>query len=249
MWNVHAVMEWKVKQQGTDPPQHPDWWRQSKEDAAREYTSQNHGLSQQPTEQAAGVEMTDLGTATAVSIKPTLPLLLLHHHHNRTLLTPFKPLIQDTQQTDTCFDSYISNFAGQGRQMGYNGLAYAVLVSVYDTPNDNRRVQRLDVIVDRTFKRLKGRRPASWWALSLISLALVWLEIGMAFMISYNVPTVGIGCRSMSYIIYGGLSTLPWIIHLLPGFKHPGVKRRAACYLICLLSTLCLIFITFAAVS
>lgn len=212
MWNVNAVMEWKVKQQAPDPPDYPDWWQQSKEDAARMYTSRNHGLYNGIAE---------------------IPLLESAH---RLAQRP-------------CFDSYISDFVGQGRHIGYNGLAYAVLVSVYDTPNDNRRVERLDFIVDRTFKRLKGRRPASWWVLSLISLAVVWLEIAMAFMLSHNVPTVGIGCRSMSYIIYGGLSTLPWIIHLLPGFKHPGVKRKVACYLICLLSTLCLIVITFATVS
>jgi len=147
------------------------------------------------------------------------------------------------------FDEHISEFVGQGRQIGYNGIAYAVLVSVYDTSNDNRRVQQLDVIVEQTLERLNGHRPGSWWVLSLISLAIVWLEIGMAFMTSYNVPTVGIGCRSMSYLIYGGLSTLPWIIQFLPWFRHPGVKRKAVCHFICLLSTLCLIFVTFAAVS
>jgi hypothetical protein len=147
------------------------------------------------------------------------------------------------------YDEYISKFVGQGREIGYNGLAYAVLVSVYDTSNDKRQIQQLNDIVNRTRKNLDGRRPGSWWILSLISLAIVWLEIGMAFMTSYNVPTVGLGCRSLSYLIYGGLSTLPWILHLLPWFKHPGVKRKGACYLISLLSTLCLIFITFAAVS
>jgi heme O synthase-like polyprenyltransferase len=98
-------------------------------------------------------------------------------------------------------------------------------------------------------ERLNGHRPGSWWVLSLISLAIVWLEIGMAFMTSYTVPTVGIGCRSMSYLIYGGLSTLPWIIQFLPGSRHPGYMRKAVHHFICSLSTLCLIFITFAAVS
>jgi hypothetical protein len=147
------------------------------------------------------------------------------------------------------FDDYISEFVGQGREIGYNGLAYAVLVSVYDTSNDKRQIQQINDIVNQTHKRLNGRCPGSWWILSLISLAIVWLEIVMAFMTSYNVPTVGLGCRSISYLIYGGLSTLPWIIHLLPWFKHPGAKRKGACYLICLLSTLCFTFITFAAVS
>jgi hypothetical protein len=143
----------------------------------------------------------------------------------------------------------ISGFVGQGRQVGYNGLAYAVLVSVYDTSDDTRRIQQLDTIANRTLQRLNGPRPGSWWVLSLISLAIVWLEIGMAFMTSYHVPTIGIGCRSMSYLIYGGLSTLPWIMHLFPCFKDPGIKRKAACLLISVLSTLFLTFISFAAVS
>lgn len=182
VWNVNAVMEWKDKQHGTNPPDKPEWWQPSREAAADKPTS-------------------------------------------------------------------FSEFVGQGRQMGYNGLAYAVLISVYDTSKDNRRIQQLNEIADRTLDRLNGSRPGSWWILSMTSLAIVWLEIGMAFMLSYNVPTVGIGCRSMSYIIYGGLSTLPWIIHLFPGFKNPGVKRKTLCYMICCLSTFCLIFITFAAVS
>jgi hypothetical protein len=72
--------------------------------------------------------------------------------------------------------------------------------------------------------------------LAVISLALVWLEIGL-------------GCRSGSYITYGYLSTLPWFAQLLRGFKRPGLKRKTLCHFICLLSTLCLGLIIFAAVS
>lgn len=146
------------------------------------------------------------------------------------------------------FDHYISDFAGQGRQIGYNGLAYAVLVSVYDTSHDDRQIQKLDTIVAQALSRLEGPRPGSWWVLSVISLAIVWLEIGMAFMTSYNVPTIGIGCRSMSYLIYGGLSSIPWMIQFLPWFRQPGTKRKALCHGFCVLSTFCLLFITFAAV-
>lgn len=148
-----------------------------------------------------------------------------------------------------CFSQDITDFVGQGRQIGYNGLAFAVLVSVYDGSHDGRRVRKLDEIVDNTMRYLDGRRPASWWALSLTSLALVWLEIGMAVMISYNIPTVGVGCRSMSYLIYCGLSTLPWLINVFPWRKPPGLLRKVVCHIFCGLSTLSLVFITFAAVS
>lgn len=152
-----------------------------------------------------------------------------------------------TQQAS--FDRYVSHFIGQGRRIGYNGLAYAVLISIYDNSGDSRLMQKLSTIVDQTTMHLNGPRPRSWWVISLVSLALVWLQIGMALMISYNIPTVGIGCRSASYLIYGVLSSLPWLIHLLPLFDDPGTKRKMLCHFLCFLSTLTLCFITFAAVS
>ncbi|WJG35083.1 uncharacterized protein FOBCDRAFT_199470 [Fusarium oxysporum Fo47] len=73
----------------------------------------------------------------------------------------------------TSFDRCISNFVGQGRQIGYNGLSYAVLNSVYDSYGDSRRMRPLKTIVDQSNICLNRCRPRSWWALSLISLALV----------------------------------------------------------------------------
>lgn len=156
---------------------------------------------------------------------------------------------QGNAQQQVRFDSYISEFVGQGRQVGYNGLAYAVLVSVYGGYENNRRMRSINEIAEETRRRLEGHRPGSWWMLSVISLALIWLEIGMAIMISFNTPTVGLGCRSGSYVVYGCLSTLPWFAQLLRCFKRPGVKGKTLCHFICLFSTLSLGLIIFAAVS
>ena len=71
----------------------------------------------------------------------------------------------------------------------------------------------------------------------------------MAIMISFNIPTVGFGCRSGSYIIYGLLSTLPWFLHLFACFRRQGHIAKMAGHLLCGLSTLCLLFIVFAAVD
>ncbi|KAK4096920.1 hypothetical protein N658DRAFT_562121 [Parathielavia hyrcaniae] len=75
-----------------------------------------------------------------------------------------------------------------------------------------------------------ARRPMPWWIIAFTSLAIVWLQIGMAVMISYNTPTVGIACGSGSYLIYGSLSSLSWFCQLLPPFKRPGVMRKALCH-------------------
>jgi hypothetical protein len=146
------------------------------------------------------------------------------------------------------FDDYIGQFVGQGRETGYNGLAYAVLQSICDEPT-NPHMTKLDEITERIEERLAGPRPPAWWMLAVASLALVWLEIGMALLISVNIPTVGLGCRATSYLIYAGFSSLAWLIHLLPGFARPGTRRKALLHVISGLSMLVLFFIIFAAVS
>jgi hypothetical protein len=40
----------------------------------------------------------------------------------------------------------------------------------------------------------------------------VWVQIGMAGIISYHTPTVGLGCRSLGFFIYGGLTTVTWVM-------------------------------------
>ena len=147
------------------------------------------------------------------------------------------------------FDRFIGGFVGQGRQIGYNGLAYAVISSVYDGHSSDRRMHSTLKIATEASKHLGSTRPGSWWILSLTTLSIVWLEVGMAIMLSYNTPTVGLACRSGSYLIFGVLSTIPWIFQCLSFFKRPGFYRKSLCHFASLLSNISLIFITFAAVS
>ena len=150
------------------------------------------------------------------------------------------------------FDEWVpSDFVGQGRQIGYNGLAYTVVARATAARTDETAPGKLDTIINQTVQtqqHLNDKPPASWWVLSLAALALVWWDIGMAIMISFNIPTVGVGCRSGSYIIYGLLSTLPWFLHLFDCFRRQGHIAKIAGHLLCGLSTLCLLFIVFAAV-
>ncbi|KAJ7449314.1 hypothetical protein FB451DRAFT_756169 [Mycena latifolia] len=47
---------------------------------------------------------------------------------------------------------------------------------------------------------------------SVFALGLTWGTIGAAIMVSYFTPTRGIGCRAGSYVVYGVLSTVIWMM-------------------------------------
>ncbi|KAH8587272.1 hypothetical protein B0O99DRAFT_694636 [Bisporella sp. PMI_857] len=150
------------------------------------------------------------------------------------------------QQSERNSEFPLGEFIGQGREIGFNGLADAVAHGIRNGPRDDSLL-----CAECTEQRLRSR-PGSWWWLSLLSLLIVWLEISMAFMISYNIPTVGVGCRSGSYLIYGCLSTIPWLINALPSSGNPGNPskwRKRVTMGFCMLSTLWLLFILFAAFS
>jgi hypothetical protein len=156
----------------------------------------------------------------------------------------------------------LGDFIGQGREIGFNGLADAFAhgmrkdlagvdaPSTRDGPEGHHLLyaERLNV-ANFTGKRLESR-PRAYWACALLSLILVWWEISMALMLSCSIPTVGVGCRAGSYLCYGVLSTIPWAINAFPS-RNPGNPnrwRKGFSLFFCVFSTLCLFFILFAAV-
>ncbi|KAG2142507.1 hypothetical protein BD769DRAFT_1598929 [Suillus cothurnatus] len=50
---------------------------------------------------------------------------------------------------------------------------------------------------------------------SCVSLALQWGTVGGAIIIEWFTPTTGMGCRSLSYFIYGAVSTIIWMMFLI----------------------------------
>jgi len=70
---------------------------------------------------------------------------------------------------------------------------------------------------------LPGGERRSHWApgvftrmavASCAALVLQWGTVGAAVIVAYFTPTTKIGCRSMSYLIYGAFSTLIWMLLL-----------------------------------
>lgn len=222
LWNVDAVQRWATSQSQAQDAGEIDWWSQEKENECKSFTK---FVCQQQARQAddQGSESTERQSGAASYILEYIE-----------------------QPEGALFDHDILEFVGQGREIGYRGLAHAVLLSVYDSHSDDRQMRPPDEIAKQAGRKLAGHRPGSWRLLSLVSLGLVWVDVGMAAMIAYNTPTVGWGCWSGSYLTYGLLSTLPWVLHSLPGFKHPGLRLQAFCHLLNVVSTLSLIFILFA---
>ncbi|KAJ7653297.1 hypothetical protein DFH06DRAFT_531204 [Mycena polygramma] len=47
---------------------------------------------------------------------------------------------------------------------------------------------------------------------SLLALCLTWATTGAAVIVVWFTPTIGLGCRSGAYVLYGALSTLVWMM-------------------------------------
>jgi hypothetical protein len=60
------------------------------------------------------------------------------------------------------------------------------------------------------FEKDLVKRPKSWWICWASGGFVVSSSIFLAFMLSFNTPTVGLGCRSMTWGLFWLLSTVSW---------------------------------------
>lgn len=145
-------------------------------------------------------------------------------------------LQQRARASDRLTPFRIGEFLGQGRRLRYCGVTDTVLH--YITESVARRTQiALPQITNQTTTSLNPRtpgvesfdkfqkslktRPPQWYGVWIVSQLIVMACFGMAFMVSFNTPTVGFGCRSMIYLTWYSL-TIPSSISLL--FQQEPVK-------------------------
>lgn len=128
-----------------------------------------------------------------------------------------------------CPDPYdVGDFIGQGRTLSYCGLVSAILVETQkEGIFGNWDKETLDELSSKILERLQHKRPWSWLTTSLVCLAIVWTQILMAFTSDFITPTLGPGCWSMGFLIYGCFSTVTWILQFWPLNKrrHWLVRR------------------------
>ena len=74
------------------------------------------------------------------------------------------------------------------------------------------------------------RLPSGMWkrifVASFFALGLQWATTGGAALIVISTPTTGLGCRSGSYILYGIISTIVWLMLLLSSYFAHYAKVR-----------------------
>ena len=61
---------------------------------------------------------------------------------------------------------------------------------------------------------------------SLIAILVQWGTTGPSIMIAYLTPTIGLGCRSGSYLLYGGLATLVWVLMVMSSLQSHALMLR-----------------------
>lgn len=128
---------------------------------------------------------------------------------------------------DDTGDFEIGDFMGQGRTLRYCGVTDTVLDKI---ANRGRAPINLLAFVDKQdflrFQKSLTTRPTGWYVVWIISQFVVSTSFGMAFMVSFNTPTVGLGCRSLMYVIWYALTLPSWI--LLGIQQEPWVNIRKA---------------------
>ncbi|KAF7355978.1 Pleiotropic drug resistance ABC transporter protein [Mycena venus] len=86
--------------------------------------------------------------------------------------------------------------------------------------------QHENLTVFQAWSDLPGAAINHMWMAALIALLLQWGTTGAAVFVAYLTPSIGIGCRSGSYLIYGVAATISWLIlvlsHLL---SHTAMQR------------------------
>ena len=112
----------------------------------------------------------------------------------------------------------IGDFVGQGRRLRYCGIANAILnlekrmESRSGTPPQN--------LIKKSLQNDVEKRPWVWYLMWLWSFQIFSTAFGMAFMVSFKTPTIGLGCRSMMYLIFYVLSITSWFLQLVSVSYH-----------------------------
>jgi hypothetical protein len=158
-----------------------------------------------------------------------------------------------------CNPFAIGHFIGQGRRIQFCGLSWAVMEEVGPLrrlfePDEPGAAQlpplappaHYDTCARRVRERLGKRPPSSWYVTAIVGLILVWVSIGMAILLAYSTPTIGIGCWSGSFLIYGALSSISWAVQF---FDSRHTIARRFCNTVNFIAFCWLVTITFLMVS
>lgn len=107
-------------------------------------------------------------------------------------------------------DFRIGDFVGQGRRMRYCAVADTVLNLLLDRPKP--QFDHLPGEFEaHAFRVMLPSRPKKWYAIWLASQLIVGMGYATAFVVSFQTPTIGLGCCTLAYTIWYLLSFFSWV--------------------------------------
>jgi hypothetical protein len=141
---------------------------------------------------------------------------------------------QDSSQgaQDIDHNFALGRFIAQGRVMWYAGLTYSILEAgpTYQDNNSAGDKDRFLAIGENMEKCQEERwRPAMWYFIAVWALLSVLFDVFIALMVSFNTPTVGLGCRSFAFVLWGILGTITWFAHLFDPFPRRSIRILFHC--------------------
>lgn len=130
----------------------------------------------------------------------------------------------------------IGEYVGQGRRLRYCAVTDTVLDLIKDPKRPHLPLP--DSKDARNFRERLTTRPKPWYVIWLASQFLVAVGFGTAFTVSFKTPTMGLGCRSLAYLIWYLMSLFSWVF--LGIFQEPPRVVRYFAWLPNALSTMTL---------
>lgn len=135
--------------------------------------------------------------------------------------------------------NFFVEFAGQGRHMFHYGVAYPIVEGLKKdgivenkrgwlyTPDTRRRL-----IATKKWDakdRLHSWDLREFWQVT-VAFSCVWASIMSAFVIAYFTPTVGLGCRSLGYLLFGLFCTGQGLVEMIIWALTPHHKHQTKFY-------------------
>jgi hypothetical protein len=138
------------------------------------------------------------------------------------------------QKGDSC-SLTLGDYAGQGRYLHYSGIGHFLFNYLKEVSEDRTKT------VPSNIRGSISKISRGWWLSWIGSEVIVSIAIFSAFTIAFNTPTVGLGCRSFSYAIQWGLSSVSWVLQ--GKYQEPPEIIRCISLTFSTLSTLLLIML------
>lgn len=125
-------------------------------------------------------------------------------------------------------DLRVDEFIGQGRKIQFCGLPHALLRATDSVDFHRETRASLKTRAEEIAQVLDRGKPRAWYVVAVLSFLLVWTAVMSAFVVSFNMPTVGLGCRSLTYLLFGVFGSVSWVIQF---WSQPARWARLVSYL------------------